>query len=152
MRSRLTLLAFALAGVFLAACGGDDDDGDSPDSTTAATPVNGSIDVVATEFGFEPSLIEVRRGETVTIRLVNEGAALHDFTSDDMPAAVGGAEGAEHEMDGAEGEEGNVHVAADPGESGELTFTATEEGQFEVYCTVPGHKDAGMVGTIRVVS
>ncbi len=37
-----------------------------------------------------------------------------------------------------------------PGQGTTLTFTADKPGSFEYYCTVPGHKEAGMRGTLTV--
>ncbi|MEI8221751.1 MAG: plastocyanin/azurin family copper-binding protein, partial [bacterium] len=45
-----------------------------------------------------------------------------------------------------------VHVAAGPGKTGTLTFTPLVAGEFPVACSVPGHKEAGMVGTLTVTS
>jgi uncharacterized cupredoxin-like copper-binding protein len=43
-----------------------------------------------------------------------------------------------------------LHVAAEPGASNHLSFTPTKPGNYQFYCTVPGHKEAGMVGTLVV--
>ena len=44
-----------------------------------------------------------------------------------------------------------VHVAAAQGHEGTVTFTPTEAGTYEFYCTVAGHKASGMVGKLIVV-
>ena len=46
------------------------------------------------------------------------------------------------------GEAGMVHVA--PGKSGSLVWQFTRPGEFHYACLVPGHFEAGMVGTIKV--
>ena len=43
-----------------------------------------------------------------------------------------------------------VHVAAAPGATGTVDFTPSEAGTYEFYCTIEGHKEAGMVGTLVV--
>ena len=45
-----------------------------------------------------------------------------------------------------------VHVAAATGHVGNVTFTPTEAGEYEYYCTVAGHKVSGMVGKLTVVA
>jgi uncharacterized cupredoxin-like copper-binding protein len=49
------------------------------------------------------------------------------------------------------GNEFSVHVSAAAGNEGAVVFTATEAGEYEFYCSVPGHKEAGMIGTLKVV-
>jgi uncharacterized cupredoxin-like copper-binding protein len=36
------------------------------------------------------------------------------------------------------------------GQAGTLEFTPTKPGTYEFICTVPGHKEAGMVGALIV--
>jgi uncharacterized cupredoxin-like copper-binding protein len=43
-----------------------------------------------------------------------------------------------------------VHVP--PGKSGELVWTFNRAGQFDFACLVPGHSEAGMVGSITVIA
>ncbi|MPN51282.1 hypothetical protein SDC9_198925 [bioreactor metagenome] len=42
-----------------------------------------------------------------------------------------------------------THVA--PGGSGEMIWTFNRAGEFQFACLIPGHFEAGMVGTIKVV-
>nr|WP_227456656.1 plastocyanin/azurin family copper-binding protein [Geobacillus sp. C56-T3] len=37
-----------------------------------------------------------------------------------------------------------------PGKTAEVTFIPIERGVFRFYCTVPGHKESGMVGFAKV--
>ena len=57
----------------------------------------------------------------------NDGVAAHNFSID----ALG------------------IDVALPPGESTEITINAPA-GEYEYYCTEPGHKDIGMAGTLIV--
>ena len=43
-----------------------------------------------------------------------------------------------------------LHIAAEGNEHGELVFEATEPDEYVFYCSVPGHREAGMVGTIII--
>ena len=44
----------------------------------------------------------------------------------------------------------NLHVHAAAFSEGSLTFTPLAVGTYTLVCTIPGHKDAGMVGQIVV--
>jgi hypothetical protein len=43
-----------------------------------------------------------------------------------------------------------VHVRLPPNSATAVAIKPTEPGTLEFYCSVPGHRDAGMVGTITV--
>jgi len=43
-----------------------------------------------------------------------------------------------------------LHLHATPENTETLTFTLTESGVYEFYCTVPGHKELGMIGQFIV--
>lgn len=69
-------------------------------------------------------------GDVVKIVFINEDGILHDFTIDEF---------------GVQAEQ-----TAERGSRQELVFTVDEEGEFVYYCSVPGHRQAGMWGTLRV--
>jgi uncharacterized cupredoxin-like copper-binding protein/mono/diheme cytochrome c family protein len=74
---------------------------------------------------FVPTEIEVPSDTEVTILLPNLGASPHNFSIDEL----------------------DISVDIAPGETKEVTVNAPE-GEYEYYCNVPGHKEAGMVGTL----
>lgn len=76
---------------------------------------------------FQPTEIEFPADQDVKILLPNLGAAPHNFSIDELDISV----------DLAAGETGEVTINARPGE-------------YAFYCNVPGHKEAGMVGTLVV--
>ena len=43
-----------------------------------------------------------------------------------------------------------VHLPVDKGTQATLEFEPTEAGTYEYFCTVPGHREAGMHGTLTV--
>lgn len=137
------ILVFTLVFV-LSACGDDH----SADSHT--TPADVTIQVDAKDFSFAPATLDVTAGKTVMIDLKNTGAVEHDFTIRTIKLA-GKAEShgnADSHMHTAG--ESAVHVAAKVGTNGTVTFTPTEAGTYQFECSVPGHKEAGMVGTFVV--
>jgi uncharacterized cupredoxin-like copper-binding protein/mono/diheme cytochrome c family protein len=74
---------------------------------------------------FQPTEIDVPSDTEVTILLPNLGAAPHNFSIDAL----------------------DISVDIAPGETKDVTLTAPE-GTYEYYCNIPGHKEAGMVGTL----
>ncbi len=82
-------------------------------------------------FAFEPKEFEAAVGDT--IRLTNEGFMEHDFAVDDWSD-----EPLTPFLKSSETADVVVPDSATPGE------------QYEFYCSVPGHKPAGMVGTITI--
>lgn len=138
----LTLLA---VGLFLAGCaGGGGGDGSK-------------ITVVASDFSFQPREVRVQAQQRFTVTLRNKGSVLHDWTVDAIPVtAVSGKESPAHDMAGMAGMTGTaagehaLHVAAAAGKSSEVTFTAAKPGEYTFYCTVLGHRQAGMEGKIIV--
>lgn len=138
---RLILLPIVVLGlaVVLVACGDDGTDHDMGDmgdmndmdhADEANTPVvEGAreIAVTGTSFEFDPEQISVTAGEDVTIVLTSDDI-LHDFTLED-----------------ADG-----HVAADAGETASGGLRIDEPGTYTFYCSVAGHREAGMEGTLVV--
>lgn len=74
---------------------------------------------------FTPTELAVPADTEVTILLPNLGAAPHNFSIDEL----------------------GIDVDIAPGETKEVSFTAPE-GEYVYYCNVPGHREAGMVGTL----
>ncbi len=150
--------ALWIVAVFAAACTR------GPDSlASAAAPVH----VVASEMRFAPTLIEGRVGQPLRIHFQNDGAVLHDFNAPGLRVRALRSEGAVHAHAGAHGHGHGgghdhgpaaaagvpaVHVAAAPGASGSLEFTPLEAGEYEIFCSVPGHRAAGMVARLVVAN
>lgn len=135
-------LIVMLVVLFGAACGRSEE-------TTSVQDVS----VVATDIVYDVMQLEVTANRPVRLTLENDGALEHDFSIreigvHDVHAAEGAAD--DHAMS-EDAHELDLHVAAPPdGGSAVLEFTPTEAGEYEYYCTVPGHKEAGMVGTLVV--
>jgi nitrite reductase (NO-forming) len=98
---------------------------DERDGGAAGPPV--TFDVELGDLYVKPSSIEVPAGSPVVLRVTNAGAMSHDLQ-------VGGTDG--------------TRMLA-PGESQEVTV-GPFEADTQAWCTVPGHKEAGMVMDIRV--
>ena len=130
-RLRATAVTLAVLGVVATACSPDGPDGNGDafargagEGAAAAEPAAGdNIEFVATEFGFAPMELDLEPGTYHGV-LVNDGAIEHDITF----------------------EGGETYYAA-AGERVEFDFTVPEGG-LRFWCSIPGHEDAGMVGTI----
>lgn len=98
---------------------------------------------------FAPSHIEVTQGETVRLRVRNRGKVLHELVLgtkqelDEHAALMKKFPDMEHD------EPYMAHV--DAGRQAEIVWTFNRAGDFWFACLLPGHYEAGMVGTIRVV-
>lgn len=123
--------------VFLSACAG----GAAPTKVT----------VTMKEFGFEPNVIHATADLPVELTLVNEGAIEHDFVIEVIPVTdVSSSNSGDHHMSIDEHSEYDLHTSTSAGETSTLTFTPTEPGTYQIICSVPGHKDAGMTGELIV--
>ena len=53
---------------------------------------------------------------------------------------------------GDEGEPLDLNVGVAANGSGRIEFTPSQPGTYEFFCTVAGHKEAGMVGSLVVAA
>ena len=136
---RVRIVAGILAGTWLlAAC--------------ASQPKAVEVIVRAGEFKFEPASIEVTAGTPVRLTLQNTGTVEHDFSVAEMPmveSAAASTPMAGHDMGGMQAVP-QLHVAAAIGQGATVEFTPTKAGSYDFFCTVPGHKEAGMAGVLVV--
>jgi plastocyanin len=141
MRKPLTLLAvLALASFGLAACGGDDDsDTTAAEETTTSETDSGSgggggtVSVSAVEdgsFAYQETSLTASAGPN-TFEFSNPASLGHDFCL---------------EQDGSE--VGCTDVISG-GDTSELE-AEVETGEYTYYCSVDGHRDGGMEGTLTV--
>jgi nitrite reductase (NO-forming) len=99
----------------------------APSSTSAA--VMQKITVSGSEFAFTPSTLTFKKGQPAEITFKNNGTYPHNLTIADL----------------------NVKTKTiSPGEQDTIQFTPDKTGQFAFLCTVPGHADKGMKGTLTV--
>jgi len=120
----------------------------SPQPSEPAT----EITVEAIDFGYDPASITVAAGQPVTLTLENNGKVEHDFVIEkievtDIEASETGP-AQHHQMDQPEYD---LHFFARAGESEVLQFTPQQPGTYEIFCSIQGHREAGMVGELIVV-
>jgi len=140
----VVLALLALVPFALAACGGDDDEEPAPE-TPAEEPAEepageggggaggGTLDVSADPGGaleYEQDSLEAEAGE-VTVEFTNESATEHDVVIED--------------------DAGEEIAATDVISGGSDSTTANlEPGDYTFFCSVPGHREAGMEGPLAV--
>jgi uncharacterized cupredoxin-like copper-binding protein len=133
-----------------------------------------TIEVTLGDMYFEPTSLNVKRGETVRFVLVNKGQLLHEFNLGDaamhaahqqemLKMAASGMltpTGMKHDMTGmdhgmAHGNGAMKHddpnsMLVEPGKTAELTWTFADATGLEFACNIPGHYQAGMVGKVAI--
>lgn len=107
-----------------------------------------TIDLEMNEFRFSPERLEVKAGETVLFRVRNTGRIPHELMFGDPAELKDHAEEMRKQPAMAHHESGGLTLEA--GKSGEMAWTFSNAGEFQYGCLIPGHFEAGMVGTVRV--
>ena len=120
------LLMIALSAVLLAACGGEGettpDDGAAPNSETLAVTGTDGL-------AFDPAQILAPAG-SVTFELTSEVTVRHTLA-----------------IEGVNSNEPIVEAEAGQTSSGTVTLAP---GTYTFFCDVPGHRQAGMEGTLEI--
>ena len=96
-------------------------------ATGGGETVAGTVTVKLEDIFFDPKEVTIPANTPIEFDLPNTGASPHDFSIDAL----------------------KISVAVEPGDTGKVVINAPA-GTYEYYCNVPGHKEAGMVGTLTV--
>jgi plastocyanin len=148
MKKVATLLVLALAAVTLVACGGGDDDTSATTAETTAESTEAGGAGGGAEGGGEASVVEIEAAEgtdlayaqkevtakagDVTIEFTNPQSLSHDVVVED----ASGKKLGQTEL-----------IASDKTTA---TISGLKPGKDTFYCSVPGHREAGMEGTFTV--
>jgi plastocyanin len=152
MKKVVALLVLALAAIALVACGGDDEDETTTSGTTTEAPSEaggaagggaakegggggGSVLKIAAvpDTGLEYTTDEAtaEAGE-LTIEFENPQTLTHDVAIEDESG----------------NQVGKTELIADSSTSADVGNV--KPGKYTFYCTVPGHREGGMEGTLTV--
>jgi nitrite reductase (NO-forming) len=93
-----------------------------------ASQLAADLRIAASEFVFDQPTLQVEPGQKVHLSLDNRGAIQHNL-----------------HVQGS-----NVALEANPGQVVQGDFTFDKAGTYEFFCSIPGHKDAGMKGKLIV--
>jgi len=88
-----------------------------------------SLAVTAKDVRFTPAEVHIKADEFTVLTFSNADPVFHDWSVEGLA---------------------NVDVPARPGQTARLRFRVDEPGTYQIICTVPGHAEAGMTGTLVV--
>lgn len=102
--------------------------------TSQPQPEIVEVTIEADEYSFSPSTITVLKGARVRLTLENKGSVSHNYVVNELNLDTG---------------------LVAPGSSQTVEFEAPRDDlpailTYQSYCSVPGHKEAGMIGTINI--
>ena len=159
MRHRERILAVGLAALVatlsfaFVACGDSDEhDDEEANAHLEVAPKDSLFLIEMTSFAFTPDLLEAKVGDVIEIAIQNADPILHDFTIDEIDADVhvsylgGTGQHGHEEMESMAA----VHFALTEPGSGVVHIQVHAPGDYVIYCTVPGHREAGMEALLVV--
>jgi uncharacterized cupredoxin-like copper-binding protein len=95
-----------------------------------------------------PDQVRVKRGDTIRFAVRNSGELPHEMVIGTMDELRKHAELVKSGRNMPRDIGNMTHVA--PGATGRIVWQFTRPGEFYYGCLIPGHFDAGMIGTIVV--
>jgi plastocyanin len=141
VRRGVVIIALALAALGVAGCGSGSNSSSSTSSESSGgqktiagvkandhgtKTVSKEAEVELDDYYFEPTVIQGKGGQKVTLELKNEGKVEHSFTIDSQ----------------------NIDKTIGPGEDAKVTVTIPSSGAVSFYCKF--HKSSGMAGALAV--
>jgi plastocyanin len=102
--------------------------GDPDDSGTAPGDVRPTLTVEAGDLWFAPSKLTFPSDVSTTLVLVGAGQVAHNLIVDEL----------------------GLQLYVGPGISSEVTVSDLPPGTYQFYCSVFGHRRAGMYGTLTI--
>ncbi len=97
---------------------------------------------------FIPDRIELRKGEQIKFVLRNSGELDHEFV---LATAEENLKHAEQMKKNPEMEHDDPNAKrVAPKKTSEIVWRFSKTGRFEFGCLIPGHREAGMIGTVVV--
>lgn len=127
MTHRVAVVFLGVAAAVSGGCGGGSD-GETSTAGGTEAPAGDKITVSGKEFSYEPATLTLKAGQPYTIVLKNIGSVEHDITVDKVKF--------------------KLTVAGN--NTREKGLKVEKPGTYQFYCSLPGHKSAGMKGELTV--
>jgi uncharacterized cupredoxin-like copper-binding protein len=129
LRGRAGFIVAGVAGVVVGACLTSALAASATSAGSAGTePPATTATVTAQDTRFLETSLQAKSGQVLGVYVTNKDSYAHTFDIDSL----------------------DIHVPVPPLSTTFVAVKPTSAGSLEFYCAVPGHKDAGMVGTISV--
>ena len=97
---------------------------------------------------FVPDRLEMKKGDQVRFLLHNRGELDHEFVLAKTAENLEHAEEMKKNPDMMHEDPNSRRLG--PKRTGEIVWRFTKAGEFEYACLIPGHREAGMIGTVVV--
>ncbi|WP_164988992.1 plastocyanin/azurin family copper-binding protein [Fictibacillus sp. S7] len=115
--------------------------------------VNWDININNNEY--QSSQQELRKNVKVTLSLTNFDSIEHDieispFIFEPFNERIKTIASHQHGNNIEKQEHSILHLHTEPESTNKLTFVPKVSGTYQYYCTIPGHKELGMIGIIRI--
>jgi uncharacterized cupredoxin-like copper-binding protein len=97
---------------------------------------------------YVPNKVDVKRGEQIRFIITNAGEIPHEFT---LASVEDNLRHAEEMKKNPEMEHDDPNSKTiQPKKKAEIVWRFSKAGSFEFACLIPGHREAGMIGTVGV--
>lgn len=103
------------------------------------------IVIETSEMNYSPNKIVVEKNNPMTLQLINSDQIEHDIEIINLSFSTITEDTHHHKR-----MENMFHLHVGPQKTSDTTFVINESGTYEFYCTIPGHKESGMIGQLVV--
>jgi uncharacterized cupredoxin-like copper-binding protein len=122
--------------------------GEPGDATRPARIVQVTMTEAGGKMLFLPNRIEIKKDEQVKFMLRNNGELDHEFILATTAENLKHAESMKKNPDMEHDDPNGKRLA--PKKTDQIVWRFTKVGEFEYSCLIPGHREAGMIGTLVV--
>jgi Cu+-exporting ATPase len=95
----------------------------------AIDDISQRVTITASQYRFKPADVTIRAGQWTVVEVKNEDSVVHDWMVEGVA---------------------NVDAPSRPGQTARLRFVIDRPGTYRIVCSIPGHAEKGMVGTLVV--